>query len=532
MPLQIPWGSEGTFVGHIDLVTMKSVKFDSANPSAEPVVGEIPDELKELAAKQRHDLIEGVSEFDDTLMDQYINDKEPAEKDLRAGIRKATIKHGLVPVLCGASFRNIGTQPLLDAICDYLPSPLDVEVPPAHDPVTHEVRICKPDENAPFAALAFKIARDQFVGKLYFIRVYSGTLKAGSTVLNVTKRKRERISKLLRMHANKQELIDEIKAGDIAAAVGLKNVTTGDSLCVEDHPAVFERISFPEPVVAMFIEAKTKGEQDRLSNALGMLQDEDPTFRVQYNKETGQTLMEGMGELHLEILIDRMRREFNVDVITGKPQVAYKETITRTVDKVNYKHAKQTGGRGQYGHVVIKLEPGEPKSGITFINKIVGAKIPKEFIPAIEEGIREAARTGTMAGYPVVDITITLYDGSYHDVDSSEIAFKIAGIGAFKQGMPMGKPVMLEPIMLLDVVTPENCMGEIIGDLQSRRGKVESINQRGSSRVIRAYTPLSELFGYATAIRSLSQGRASYAMEPARYERVPQHIAAKLTRSG
>jgi len=530
--LQIPWGREDTFVGVVDLVTMKSVKFDAANPSKQPEVGEIPPELKETAAKCRHELLEGVSEFDDQLMDKYIHDQLPTEEELRAGIRAATIKHSLVPVLCGASFRNIGVQPLLDAICDYLPSPLDVPVPAAHSPATDEVVVCSPDEDGPFAALAFKIARDQFVGKLYFIRVYSGVLRAGETVLNATKRRKERISKLLRMHANKQEMIEEIKAGDIAAAVGLKDVTTGDTLCQEDAPIVFERIQFPEPVVSMFIEAKTKAEQDRLSNALGLLQDEDPTFRVHYNQETGQTLMEGMGELHLEILVDRMRREFNVDVLTGKPQVAYKETITQPVEEVNYKHVKQSGGRGQYGHVVIKLEPAPPKSGVTFITKIVGGKIPKEFVPAVEDGIMEAVLSGPMAGYPVTDITVTLYDGSYHDVDSSEIAFKIAAIEAFKQGVMKGRPVMLEPIMLVDVVTPESVMGEIIGDLQSRRGKVESIIQRGSSRVIRSYVPLAEMFGYATAIRSLSQGRAAYAMEPARYERVPSNIAAALTGGG
>lgn len=530
--MQIPWGREDTFVGVVDLITMKSVKFDSANPSEQPEIGEIPGDLKELAAKYRHDLLEGVSEFDDKLMEQYIHDQQPSEEELRAGIRSATIKHGLVPVFTGASFRNIGVQPLLDAICDYLPSPLDVPIPAAHHPATNEEVRCEPSEEAPFAALAFKIARDQFVGKLYFIRVYSGVLRAGETVLNATKRRKERVSKLLRMHANKQEMIEEIKAGDIAAAVGLKDITTGDSLCEEEHPVIFERIQFPEPVVSMFIEAKTKAEQDKLSNALGMLQDEDPTFRVHYNQETGQTLMEGMGELHLEILVDRMRREFNVEVLTGKPQVAYKETVTQTVEKADYKHAKQSGGRGQYGHVVLKIEPAPPKSGVTFINKIVGGKVPKEFVPAIEDGVMEAARTGPMAGYPVTDLTVTVYDGSYHDVDSSEIAFKIAAIEAFKLGVMKARPVMLEPIMLVDVVTPEEVMGEIIGDLQSRRGKVESINQRGSSRIIRAYVPLSEMFGYTTAIRSLSQGRAASAMEPSKYEQVPASIAAKLTGKG
>ena len=385
-----------------------------------------------------------------------------------------------------------------------------------------------PDDQAPFAALAFKIARDQFVGKLYFLRVYAGTIKAGDNVFNATKRKRERISKLLRMHANKQEMIPEIKAGDIAAAVGLKDVTTGDAICDESRPVIFERIQFPEPVIAMFIEPKTKVEQDKLATALGMLQDEDPTFQVRYNQETGQTLMAGMGELHLDVLVDRMRREFGVEVMTGKPQVAYKETITQTVDKIEYKHIKQTGGRGQYGHVVFSMGPGESKSGVTFVSKVVGGRIPKEYIPAVEEGVMEAARSGPMAGYPVTDLAVTLTDGSYHDVDSSEIAFKIAAIEGFKQGVMKARPVLLEPVMVADVVTPEEFMGEIIGDLQSRRGKIESIAQRGSSRVIRAYVPLAEMFGYATTIRSLSQGRAAYAMEPARYERVPSNIAEAI----
>ncbi|MBI3324973.1 MAG: elongation factor G [Candidatus Omnitrophica bacterium] len=529
VPLQIPWGGEDTFVGVIDLVTMKSVKFDSANPANAPEIGEIPAELKQAAEGHRHELLEGVSEFDDALMEKYIHDKLPTEEELRKGIRNACINHRLVPVLCGASFRNVGVQPLLDAICDYLPSPLDIPVPAAHNPHTEEEAILSPDEDGPFAALAFKIARDQFVGKLYFIRVYSGTLRPGETVLNVTRRRKERISKLLRMHANKQELIEEIKAGDIAAAVGLKDTTTGDTLSDDGNPLVFERIQFPEPVIAMFIEPKTKVEQDRLGNALGLLQDEDPTFRVRYNQETGQTLMEGMGELHLEILVDRMRREFNVDVLTGKPQVAYKETITAPVDKVEGKFIKQTGGRGQYGHVVMKMEPAPPKSGVTFINKVVGGKIPKEFIPAVEDGVMEAARNGPLARFPVVDLTVTLYDGSFHDVDSSEIAFKMAGIEGFREGIKKGKPVMLEPIMLVEVVMPEEVMGEIIGDLQSRRGKIDNITQRGSSRVIRGYVPLAEMFGYATAIRSLSQGRAAYAMEPARYEKVPPNIAGGLT---
>ena len=528
VPLQIPLGREDTFTGVVDLVRLKSVTFNAADPSAEPQVGEIPAELQELARTQRHDLLEGIAEFTDTLMDKYIHDQEPTEEEIRQGIRNATIKHGVVPVLCGASFRNIGIQSLLDAICAYLPSPLDITVPASHNPLTDEPVTCTPDESGPLAALAFKIMADPYVGKLTFIRVYSGTLTSGESIHNATKRRKERVSKVMRMHANRQELVDEIKAGDIGATVGLKDTTTGDTLCHEDQPLVFERIQFPEPVIAMFIEPKTKADQDKLGTALGRLQDEDPTFRVHYNQETGQTLMEGMGELHLEVLVDRMRREFNVETFTGKPQVAYKETMTRTVEEVVSKHIKQTGGRGQYGHVVMQMEPAPPRSGVTFVNKVVGGKIPKEFIPSVEDGVMEAAKTGPMAGYPVTDVVVTLYDGSFHEVDSSEIAFKIAAIEGFKQGILKGAPVLLEPIMLVEVVMPEECMGELIGDLQARRGKVETITQRGSSRVIRSHVPLSEMFGYATTIRSLSQGRASYTMEPAFYQQVPAGLVEKL----
>ncbi len=527
--LQIPIGREDTFTGMVDLVRMKSLVFDSAHPEQPPAEGEVPAELNEQAAQYRHELVEKVAELDETLMEKYVHDQLPTNEELQAAIRRATITHGLVPVLCGASFRNIGTQPLLDAVCQYLPSPLDVPNPPAHNPNDPEERInVGADENANLAALAFKIAADPYVGKLFFVRVYAGTLRPGENIYNTTKRRKERISKLMRMHANKQEMVEEIKAGDIGAAVGLKFTTTGDTLAHDDVPLVFERIQFPEPVVAMFIEPKTKGEQDKLATALGRLQDEDPTFIVEYNQETGQTLMQGMGELHLDILVDRMRREFNVEPITGKPQVAYKETITQEVEKVEGKHIKQSGGRGQYGHVVVAIEPGEPKSGVTFINKVVGGRIPKEFIPAVEAGVREAAKSGPLGGYPVQDVCVTLYDGSYHDVDSSEIAFKIAAIEAFKQGCLSAKPVLLEPIMLVEVVLPEEFVGEIMGDLQARRGKIEGMVERGASRVIRAFVPLGEMFGYATAIRSLSQGRAAYSMEPARYEQVPANVAAKL----
>lgn len=530
--LQIPWGQEGQFVGVVDLVKMKAIRFDSDHPANAPEIVEIPSELREKAALARHELIEGSSESDDRLMEKYIHNQEPTEEELKQGIRAATIKQGMVPVLCGASFRNIGVQPLLDAVCDYLPSPLDIPIPPAHNPINDEKIAFQPDETGAFAGLAFKIATDPYVGKLFFIRVYSGSLNSGENIFNTTKRKRERISKLMRMHANKQELIDEVKAGDIAAAVGLKYTTTGDTLCLEDTPTVFERIQFPEPVIAMSIEPKSKADQDKLGNALARLQDEDPTFLVHYNQETSQTLIEGMGELHLDILVDRMRREFSVETMTGKPQVAYKETMTQAVDKVEGKYIKQSGGRGQYGHVVMAMEPASAKTGIEFVNKVVGGKIPKEYIPAVEEGVIEAAKTGPMAGYPVTDVVVTLYDGSFHEVDSSEIAFKIAAIEGFKQGIMRGRPVMLEPIMLVEVVTPEDFMGSIMGDLQARRGKIEAVDHRGSSRVVRAFVPLGEMFGYASTIRSLSQGRAAYTMEPSKYEQVPTNIAAKLTGKG
>ncbi len=530
-PIQIPWGREDQFSGVIDLVAMKAIQFEAANPTKQPEVLDIPDDLRKAAEGARHELFEGCSECDDSLMEKYIHNQEPTDEELARGIRLATMKHGLVPVLCGASFRNIGVQPLLDAVCDYLPSPLDVPIPSAHNVVSDEPVFFNPDEQSSFAGLAFKIATDPYVGKLFFVRVYSGTLRAGETVFNTTKRKKERIAKLMRMHANKQELVDEVKAGDIAATVGLKVTTTGDTLCQQDVPVVFERIQFPEPVIAMSIEPKSKADQDKLGNALARLQDEDPTFRVFYNQETSQTLMEGMGELHLDILVDRMRREFNVEPLTGKPQVAYKETMTQLVEKVEGKYIKQSGGRGQYGHVVMSMEPSPTKSGVTFLNKVVGGKIPREYIPAVEDGVIEAAKTGPMAGYPVTDITVTLYDGSFHEVDSSEIAFKIAAIEGFKQGVMKGRPIMLEPIMLVEVVTPEDFLGSIMGDLQSRRGKIEAVDHRASSRVIRAFVPLGEMFGYASAIRSLSQGRAAYTMEPAKYEQVPASIAVKLVGS-
>jgi len=530
--IQIPWGKESTFQGVVDLVRMNALRFDPDNPTNAPEETDVPKELKELASKYRHELVETVAEFDDELMEKYIHNVRFTEEELRRGIRQATIRHGFVPVLCGSSLRNIGIQPLLDAVCDYLPSPLDVPVPQAVHPVTQEPVNCQVSEEGPVGALAFKIMSDPYVGKLTYLRVYSGTVRTGETVYNASTRTKERIGKLVRMHANKQEIIEEIKAGDIAAAVGLKNTTTGETLCDEDHPLVFEHIQFPDPVIAMSIESKTKAEQDKLGLALARLQDEDPTFKVRYNQETAQTLIEGMGELHLEVVVDRIRREFNVEAVTGKPQVAYKETITRLVEEVEGKHIKQTGGRGQYGHVVFRVEPAPAKTGVVFINKIIGGAIPREYIPAVESGVLEAAKTGPLAGYPVTDMVITLFDGSFHDVDSSEIAFKLAAIEGFRVGVNRGGPILLEPIMLVEVVMPEEYMGEIIGDLQARRGKIETITQRGTSRVIRANVPLAEMFGYATTIRSLSQGRASYTMEPAMYQRIPTELANEIIGTG
>lgn len=527
-PIQLPIGVEGGFKGVIDLVKMKAIVYEGDEMGAKFSEGDIPNDLVSLANEYRTKLIEVLGELDDHIMEGYVQGKIPDASDIQHAIRKATIKSSFIPVLCGASFKNKGVQPLLDAICNYLPSPLDI--PPMRGINTktnqEEERLAKQNDN--FSGLAFKIMADPFVGKLTFFRVYSGILKSGSYIYNATKDTKERIGKLVRMHANRQEIIDSVSCGDIAAAVGLKNTKTGDTICDESHPIIFESIRFPEPVISMAIEPKTKADQDKLGAALSRFQEEDPTFKVRFNEETGQTLISGMGELHLEVIIDRMQREFKVAADVGKPQVAYKETITRSISEVVGKFIRQTGGRGQYGHVVINLERGQPKGGIEFINKIFGGAIPREYIPAIKEGVEETAKSGPLAGYPVTDIKVTLIDGSFHPVDSSEIAFKMASGIALNDGIKRANPVLLEPIMDVEVVVPEEFMGDIIGDLNARRAKIESITQRANAKVIRAYAPLAEMFGYATSIRSLSQGRATYTMEPSYYDEVPKHIAEKI----
>ncbi|HUZ20161.1 MAG TPA: elongation factor G [Acidimicrobiales bacterium] len=525
--LQLPIGAESEFRGVVDVVAMKALIWEDGlgeKWSEE----EIPAELHDAAEEARHDLVDIVSNYDDTVMEKYVHEQEITAEDLRRAIRTGTITGHTVPVLCGSAFKNKGVQPLLDAVVDYLPSPLDV--PPT---VGHSVRgdaemVREPRDDEPFAALAFKIMSDPFVGKLTYMRVYSGTLEKGTTVLNSSKDKRERIGRILQMHANHREDKDVVYTGDIVAVVGLKTTTTGDTLCDAASPVVLESLTFPEPVIHVAVEPKTKADQDKLGKALFALSEEDPTFRVRTDEETGQTVISGMGELHLEVLVDRMLREFKVDAHVGKPQVAYRETVRDAVTKIEERYIRQTGGRGQYGHVVIGLEPTGPGGGYQFVDKITGGVIPKEYIPSIDAGIREAMESGVLAGYPTVDIRITLTFGSYHDVDSSEMAFKIAGSLAFKKAARAARPVLLEPIMSVEVVTPEEYMGDVIGDLSSRRGKVEGMEQRGSNQVIRAQVPLSDMFGYATDLRSRTQGRAMYSMQFNSYQEVPDSIAREI----
>lgn len=527
-PIQLPIGMEDSFKGVIDLVEMNAIIYKDGESGTIFSTEEIPADLTSLAQDYRAKLIEGLAEHDDTIMDCYVNAKAPATQDIYRAIARATIKNSLVPVLCGSSFKNKGVQPLLDAICFYLPSPLDTPPMQGVNIKTSLKEERKPQESDHFSALAFKIQSDPFVGKLTFFRVYSGALKSGSYVYNATRDQRERIGKIVRMHANRQEIIDYVSCGDIASAVGLKNTKTGDTICDENFPIIFESIKFPEPVISMAIEPKTKADQDKLGNALSRFQDEDPTFKVRFNEETGQTLISGMGELHLEVIIDRMQREFKVFANVGKPQVAYRETITKPVLDIVGKFIRQTGGRGQYGHVVMNLEPGERKSGVLFVNKIFGGAIPREYIPAVNDGVEDTAKSGPLAGYPVTDIKVTLIDGSFHQVDSSEIAFKMAAGIALNEGIKQASPVILEPIMDVEVVVSEEFMGDIIGDLNARRARIESISQRANVKVIKAYAPLAEMFGYATAIRSLSEGRATYTMEPSYYAEVPKHISEKI----
>ena len=527
VPVQIPIGAEGNYQGIVDLIDMKAFVYKSDDAKEDFEVTDIPEDLKKLASQYRHDLIEKLGEVDEIVMDKYIHEKGLYPKEVREVLRRATIAGKVVPVLCGASAKNKGVQPLLDAITDYLPSPLDIHPVKGVNPETDEEVTRDHSEADKFCGLVFKIKADPFVGKLAYVRVYSGELKAGDHVYNSSKGKEERIGKILRMHANKQEIIEKAMAGDIVAVVGLKDTTTGNTICDEENPIVLESMHFPEPVISMAIEPKTKADQERLGVAMHRLAEEDPTFKVTYNKETGQTIISGMGELHLEIIVDRMFREFNVGANVDKPQVAYKETITRQTRAVG-KFIQQSGGRGQYGHVVMDVAPAQKGAGVLFESKIIGGSIPREYIPSVEEGVIDAAQNGCLAGYPVTDIDVKLIDGSFHEVDSSDIAFQMAASIAFGDALKNGASVLLEPIMNLEVTTPENYMGEVIGDLSSRRVKIESIDDRPGLKIIKGLAPLSEMFGYATIVRSLTQGRASYTMEPSFYQEVPKNIAEKI----
>ncbi len=531
VPVQLPIGQEEHFRGVVDLVEMKAIVWtDDLGTSME--VEEIPAELAEQASEYHHQLIDSVADHDDELLNTYLEDETAVTPDmLKRALRKATLDNTVTPVLAGSAFKNKGIQPLLDAVIDYLPSPLDV--PPIHgiDPRTENELSRRPALDEPFAALAFKVMSDPFVGKLTYIRVYSGQMKQGDRVMNTTTGKSERIGRILQMHANHREERTEIGAGEIAAVVGLKATTTGDTLAIDTAPIRLESMTFPEPVISVAIEPKTKGDQDKLGAGLQRLTEEDPTFRVRTDDETGQTLISGMGELHLEIIVDRLLREFNVDANVGRPQVAYRETVGKAVEKIEGRFVRQTGGRGQYGHAVINLEPAEPGEGYEFIDKIVGGKIPREYISSVDLGIQEAMESGVLAGYPVVDIRTTLVDGSYHDVDSSEMAFKIAGSMAFKNAMQRAKPKLLEPVMAVEVVTPEEYLGDVMGDLNSRRGRVEGLEPRGNAQAIKAKVPLATMFGYATDLRSTTQGRATFTMQFDRYEEVPATIAGAIVAS-
>jgi elongation factor G len=526
VPIQLPIGREDNFRGIVDLVEKKAVFYlDDLGKvlDEEP----IPDDMSDIVEEYRNRLIEAVAEYDEEIMSKYIEGEEPSAEEIRAGIRKGTISASMIPVTCGSSYRNKGVQQLLDAIVYYMPSPLDI--PPIRGVSPDgEMEIDRPaDDDEPFSALAFKIVTDPFVGRLCYFRVYSGKLSTGSYILNSTKNKKERIGRILLMHANHREDTDMVYAGDIAAAVGLKDTATGDTLCSEDAPVILESMEFPEPVIHIAVEPRTKAGQEKMVTALAKLSEEDPTFKARMDPETGQTIISGMGELHLEIIVDRMMREFKVEANVGQPQVAYKETIRKAV-RTEGKFIRQTGGHGQYGHCVLEIEPQEPGSGYTFINKIVGGAIPKEYIPAIDEGVQDAMQNGVLGGYQVLDVKVTLVDGSYHEVDSSEIAFRIAGSMGFKEGCRRADPVLLEPIMSVDLVVPEVYLGDVMGDLNSRRGKIEGIESRGGSQVINAIAPLSSMFGYATELRSRTQGRGVFTMQFSHYEEVPKHIQESI----
>ena len=524
VPLQLPIGAEDKFIGVIDLVRMKAIVWEDESLGAKFRDEAIPEELASAAAEYREKLIEAAADSDETIMEKYLEGHEISEAELTKAIRSATLAIKIIPVLCGSAFRNKGVQPLLDAVIEYLPSPLDIPPVKGIDPDTQAPDERPAKDDAPFSALAFKIMTDPFVGTLSFFRVYSGSLSAGASVYNSTKGKRERIGRLLKMHANKREEIKEVYAGDIAAGVGLRTATTGDTLCDENDPIILESIEFPEPVISIAIEPKSKADQEKLGLSLQKLAAEDPSFRVRTDEETGQTIISGMGELHLEIIVDRLLREFNVGANVGKPQVAYKETVRKPVEQQG-KFIRQTGGRGQYGDVWIKLEPQQPGAGFEFVDAIKGGSIPREYIPAVEKGVKEATENGALAGYPMVDVKVTLFDGSYHDVDSSEIAFKIAGSMAFKEAARKASPVLLEPIMSVEVVVPEDFMGDVIGDLNSRRGKVLGLDTRPAAQAIDARVPLAQMFGYATDLRSMTQGRATYTMQFSHYEPVPANVA-------
>jgi elongation factor G len=528
VPIQLPIGIEEHFRGVVDLVEMRAVIWHD-DLGTKMTEEEIPAELVEQANEYHHQLIDAVADHDEELLETYLEDESAVTPEmLRRALRAATLDITITPVLLGSAFKNKGVQPLLDAVVDYLPSPIDVPPIHGHDPRTEHELSRRPALDEPFAALAFKVMSDPYVGKLTYFRVYSGTVKAGDRVVNTSNGKTERISRILQMHANHREERQEIGAGEIAAAVGLKQTTTGDTLAVDTAPIVLESMEFPDPVISVAIEPKTKGDQDKLGTGLQRLSDEDPTFRVRTDEETGQTLIAGMGELHLEIIVDRLLREFNVDANVGRPQVAYRETIGRPVQKVEGKFVRQTGGRGQYGHVVIDMEPADPGDGYEFIDRIVGGKIPREYIPSVDLGIQEAMESGVLAGYPLVDLRVNLVDGSYHDVDSSEIAFKVAGSMAFKSAMQRAQPKLLEPVMAVEVVAPEEFLGDVMGDLNSRRGRVEGLEPRGNVQAIRAHVPLATMFGYATDLRSTTQGRATFTMQFDRYEEVPQSIASEI----
>ena len=526
VPIQLPIGAEDTFKGIIDLVKMKAyVYYDDLGKDIREE--EIPEDMKELAEKYRGEMVEHVAELDDELMEKYLEGEELTIDEIKDCIRKATIANHMVPVTCGTSYRNKGVQKLLDAIVDYMPAPTDVPAIKGTNPDTEEEVVRHSSDEEPFAALAFKIATDPYVGKLCFFRVYSGSVEAGATVYNSVKDNNERMGRIVQMHANDRKDIDRVYAGDIAAAVGLKNTTTGDTLCDEKHPVILESMEFPDPVIRVAIEPKTKAGQEKMGIALSKLAEEDPTFKAYTDEETGQTIIAGMGELHLEIIVDRLLREYKVEANVGAPQVAYKETITKSVEQ-DTKYARQSGGKGQYGHVKIRVEPNESGKGYEFINEVVGGAVPKEYIPAVDAGIQGAMNAGVVAGFPVVDVKVTLYDGSYHEVDSSEMAFKIAGSMAFKEAMRKADPVLMEPIMKVTVITPEEYMGDIIGDLNSRRGMILGMDALPGAQQVNSEVPLSEMFGYATDMRSRTQGRGQYTMEPAHYAEVPKNISEKI----